>query len=206
MILRSLRGDHRSNRVHRASRSARVSISGGCIISRDAGAERAQIDWLSSTSTLPPSTPLARFAQSQHSPFARWRLTRAAAVRARLIAPLRARIQELRAGICRATISPHRRIRLADGALDPTAIGALAQLSALLVMELSTPGVLEWAAQGLTLEYLRRADSRVYSLARLDKTDWSGTSTVGVPVTVTDAAGSEVARAVISFAVAARSD
>jgi hypothetical protein len=43
-------------------------------------------------------------------------------------------------------------------------------------------------------------------VARLDKTDWAETGLVGVPVTISDAAGAEVARAVVSFAVAMRSD
>ena len=44
------------------------------------------------------------------------------------------------------------------------------------------------------------------ALARLDKTDWAETGLIGVPVTITDDAGTEVARAVVSFAVATRSD
>jgi hypothetical protein len=46
----------------------------------------------------------------------------------------------------------------------------------------------------------------VNALARLDKTDWAETGLVGVPVTLTDDAGTEIARAVVSFAVATRSD
>ena len=37
--------------------------------------------------------------------------------------------------------------------------------------------------------------------ARLDKTEWTGPENVGVPVTVTDSAGKEVVRAVISMYV-----
>ena len=97
-------------------------------------------------------------------------------------------------------------VRSADGAVDPMAISALAQLAAIMVIEVSVPEGLCWTARGLTVEHLRRADSTVVALARLDKTDWAEPGLVGVPVTISDAAGIEVARAVVSFAVAMRSD
>jgi len=100
----------------------------------------------------------------------------------------------------------HRRACSSDGAVDPMAIGALAQLSATMLIEVSVPEGLCWSARGLTLEHLRRAESAVLATARLDKTDWAETGLVGVPVTIGDAAGNEVARAVVSFAVAMRSD
>jgi hypothetical protein len=80
---------------------------------------------------------------------------------------LRAELQELRVGLCRAIMNAHRRVRTIDGGIDPIAIGAL---------------------------------------ARLDKIDWGQAALVGVPVTVSDGQGKEVARAVISFAVTARND
>ena len=53
---------------------------------------------------------------------------------------------------------------------------------------------------------LSRAGLQVSALARLDKTEWTGGAMVGVPVTVRDGTGSEVARAVVSFAVAVRTN
>jgi hypothetical protein len=39
------------------------------------------------------------------------------------------------------------------------------------------------------------------ALARLDRIDWNRAGPVGVPVTISDARGTEVARAVVSFLV-----
>ena len=100
----------------------------------------------------------------------------------------------------------HRRVCSSDGAIDPIAIGALAQLAAITLIEVSVPEGLSWSARGLMLEHLRRAESAVLATARLDKADWAETGLLGVPVTIGDAAGSEVARAVVSFAVAMRTD
>ncbi len=116
------------------------------------------------------------------------------------------RFEELRPGLCRAAIDVHRRVRTADGSIDPLAVGALAQLAATMVVEVSAPGSMRWCPRGLTIEHLRRAESVVIALARLDKNEWREDSMVGVPVTVRDATGSEVARAVVSFASAARTN
>ncbi|MGC2459937.1 MAG: DUF4442 domain-containing protein [Steroidobacteraceae bacterium] len=127
-------------------------------------------------------------------------------MRTPLLAALQARFAELRVGLCRTEMRAHRRVCSADGAIDPMAISALAQLAAIMVIEVSVPEGVSWAARGLTLEHLRRVDCAVVALARLDKTDWAESGLVGVPVTISDAAGIEVARAVVSFAVAMRSD
>jgi acyl-coenzyme A thioesterase PaaI-like protein len=127
-------------------------------------------------------------------------------MRTPLLAALQARFGELRVGLCRTEMHAHRRVCSADGAVDPMAISALAQLAAIMVIEVSVPEGVSWTARGLTVEHLRRVDSAVVALARLDKTDWAETGLVGVPVTISDAAGIEVARAVVSFAVAMRSD
>jgi hypothetical protein len=79
-------------------------------------------------------------------------------------------------------------------------------LAAIMVIEVSVPEGVGWTARGLTVEHLRRAESAVVALARLDKIDWAEPGLVGVPVTIGDAAGIEVGRAVVSFAVAMRND
>ena len=176
----------------------------GHLITTDEGAVRAQIDWLTLTSTASPA--LRDYEDAQRSPLAKWRFTRATSARAPLLAALQVRFEELRPGLCQAAIDAHRRVRTADGSIDPLAVGALAQLAATMVVEVSAPQSMQWWPRGLTIEHLRRAQSVVIALARLDKTEWSEGSMVGVPVTVRDGTGSEVARAVVSFAVAVRTN
>ena len=127
-------------------------------------------------------------------------------MRTPLLSTLQARFGELRVGLCRIEMQAHRRVCSADGAIDPMAISALAQLTATMVMDVSVPEGLRSTVRGLTIEYLRRAESSVVSLARFDKTDWAQSDLVSVPVTLSETAGQEVARAVVSFAVAMRID
>jgi len=142
----------------------------------------------------------------QRSVLGHWRFARAVRMRSPLLAALQPRFDELRVGMCRAQMPAHRRIRLADGGIDPLAISALAQLAATMVIEVSAPESLSWSARGLTVEYLRRTEIGLAATARLDKTDWAESGLLGVPVTIGElgAAGAEIARAVVSFAVAVR--
>ncbi len=202
-----MRRECKSNKVARPPTTGcrRFPPIGDRIISSESGTVGGQIDWLTLSPTAPPSDALRRYQRLQGSALGKWRFARAAAARAPLLPALQARLEELRHGLCRAVMRSHRRVRCADGAIDPMAIGALAQLAANMVMEVSVPDRLSWTAHGLTIEHLRRADAVAIALARLDKADWSQTREVGVPVTVSDAAGVEVSRAVVSFAVAAHS-
>ncbi len=167
---------------------------------------RAQIDWLTPTPAAPASTVEREFENLGHAALAKWRITRATRARAPLLRALQVRFEELRPGLCRAAIDAHRRVRTGDGSIDSLAVGALAQIAATMVVDLSAPASMQWWPRGLTIEHLRRAESIVIALARLDKTEWSGESMLGVPVTVRDGTGGEVARAVVSFALAVRTN
>jgi acyl-coenzyme A thioesterase PaaI-like protein len=161
---------------------------------------------LTQAPSAPPSQALRRYERLQRSILGRWRFARAARRRTPLLAALQARFAELRVGLCRAEMHAHPGVRAGDGAVDPMAISALAQLAAIMVIEVSVPEGVGWTARGLTVEHLKRAESAVVALARLDKIDWAEPGLVGVPVTIGDAAGIEVGRAVVSFAVAMRND
>jgi Domain of unknown function (DUF4442) len=156
--------------------------------------------------TAPPSQILRRYQRSQSSLLGRWRFARTARMRTPLLATLQAQFGELRVGLCRTEMQAHRRVCSADGAVDPMAISALAQLAATMLIEVSVPASLSWRVRGLTAEHLRRVEAAVIAVARLDKTDWAETGLVGVPVTISEVAGVEIAPAVVSFAVAMRID
>jgi acyl-coenzyme A thioesterase PaaI-like protein len=178
----------------------------GHTISTDPRAARPQLDWLTLAPSAPPSQALRRYQRAQGSLLGRWRFARAARMRTPLLATLQAQFGELRVGLCRIEMQAHRRVCSADGAVDPMAISALAQLAATTVLEVSVPEGVSWTVRGLTAEHLRRVESTVYAVARLDKTEWAETGLIGVPVTISEDTGAEVARAVVSFAVAMRID
>lgn len=81
------------------------------------------------------------------------------------------------------------------------AMGNLCELAAGMVTEVSLPSHLRWLPRGMTIEYLRRAESDCTATARLLKAEWAAPENVAVPVSVIDASGTEVVRAVITMYV-----
>jgi hypothetical protein len=76
-----------------------------------------------------------------------------------------------------------------------------AELAAGMVTEVTTPPGTRWIPRGMTIEYLRKAESEVSATARLDKSEWAAAGNVAVPVSVADKNGNEVVRAVITMHV-----
>jgi hypothetical protein len=60
---------------------------------------------------------------------------------------------------------------------------------------------MSWHSRGMTIEYLRRAESDVTATARLDKAEWGDAQNIAVPVSAVDRNGTEVVRAVITVRV-----
>jgi acyl-coenzyme A thioesterase PaaI-like protein len=80
------------------------------------------------------------------------------------------------------------------------AMGNLCELAAGMVTEVTIPSTMRWLPRGMTIEYLRKAASDVTATARLARTEWPGApENVAVPVSVIDANGTEVVRAVITM-------
>jgi len=72
--------------------------------------------------------------------------------------------------------------------------------------EVTIPVGMRWIPRGMTIEYLAKAETDIIATARLDKTEWTGAENIGVPVSVQDANGKEVVRAVISMYVSPRKE
>jgi acyl-coenzyme A thioesterase PaaI-like protein len=132
----------------------------------------------------------------------RWLFARMVCRRAPYFAPLRPHFIELRSNLCKVAMNPRRRVENHLGTIHALALGNLCELAAGMVTEVTTPPGTRWVSRGMTIEYLRKAESEVCATARLDKSDWSAPGTVAVPVSVADKNGNEVVRAVISMHIA----
>ena len=102
-------------------------------------------------------------------------------------------------------MSNRRAVQNHIASVHAIAIANLCELAAGMVTEVTIPAGMRWIPRGMTIEYLKRADGELAATARLDKSDWSGAVNIGVPVTVVDAEGLEVVRAVITMYVSMRS-
>ena len=145
---------------------------------------------------------LAAWHRRSGSRLGRWLFARMVCRRAPYFATIRPRFSELRPGLCKVGMRRHRSLENHLGAIHALALGNLCELAADMVTEVTTPPGTRWIPRGMTIEYLRKAESEVSATARLDKSEWTAPGNVAVPVSVADKNGNEVVRAVITMQVA----
>lgn len=134
----------------------------------------------------------------------RWWFTRLACRDAPYLSSIRPRFRTLRPGLCAVSLSHHRDVLDTNGAVHAMAMANLCELAARVLMQTTVPQTLRWSPRGMTIEYLAAVGTDALATARLDRRDWSGSTQLGVPVTVVDASGREAVRAVISMSLSAR--
>ena len=155
------------------------------------------------TSTPQPMA-LRYFRTLARWPGGRWLFARAVCFKAPYFSSIRPRFLELKPGLCQVALRKRRAVQNHMGSVHAIAMANLCELAAGTLMEVTIPLTMRWIPRGMTIEYLRRAATDVSATARLDKSGWGPPENVGVPVTITDVAGDEVVRAVITMYVSER--
>ena len=145
---------------------------------------------------------LRAWRKASASSFGRWWFARSVCRRAPYFGTIRPRFLELAPALCRVSMRKRRGVENHIGSVHALAMGNLCELAAGMVTEVTIPTTMRWLPRGMTIEYLRRAESDVTATARLIKIEWPGHSeNIAVPVTIVDANGTEVVRAVITMYV-----
>jgi acyl-coenzyme A thioesterase PaaI-like protein len=160
------------------------------------------MDWLNMTYSTSIGPTLRAWHKHSASRLGRWLFARMVCRRAPYFATIRPRFVELRPSFCKVGMRRRRRIENHLGAIHALALGNLCELAAGMVTEVTTPPGSRWIPRGMTIEYLRKAETEVQATARLDKSEWTAPGNVAVPVSVTDRNGNEVVRAVITMHIA----
>jgi acyl-coenzyme A thioesterase PaaI-like protein len=153
------------------------------------------------TQTHPTPATLAAWRRRSPSRFGRWWFARSLCRRAPYFAAINPHFLELRPALCVVLMPRQASTGGPSGTVHALAIANLCELAAQTVTEVTVPAGMTWHSRGMTIEYLRRAESDVTATARLDKTEWNEMQNVAVPVTAIDRNGSEVVRAVITMRV-----
>ncbi|HEY1283818.1 MAG TPA: hotdog fold domain-containing protein, partial [Steroidobacteraceae bacterium] len=134
------------------------------------------------TNTTATGPVMRSWERWSSSAFGRWMFARAVCRRAPYFGTIRPRFLELTPGVCRVSLRKRRRVQNHIGTVHALAIGNLCELAAGMVTEVSLPGTMRWLPRGMTIEYLRKAETDVTATARLAKTEWSGAAeNVAVP-------------------------
>jgi len=163
-----------------------------------------QSDWLTRTDTTAAGPTLRAWMRLQRSSFGRWMFARTVCRRAPYFGTIKPRFVDLQPKLCRVFMRKRRAVENHIHTVHALAMGNLCELAAGLCTEVTIPVGMRWIPRGMTIEYLAKAETDVLATARLDKTEWTGAENVAVPVSVTDANGKEVVRAVISMYVSLR--
>ena len=150
------------------------------------------------------SRALRLYERLARRPFGKWLFAEIICLNAPYFATIEPRFRDLRPGFCQVSMRKRRRVLNHIRTVHALAIGNLCELAAGMMMEATLPSELRWIPRGMTIEYLHKAKSDVTASARLDKSEWTSGENVGVPVTVEDADGQEVVRAVITMHVSRR--
>jgi acyl-coenzyme A thioesterase PaaI-like protein len=144
---------------------------------------------------------LSDWQKRSQSRFGRWLFTRALCRRAPYFASIKPYFLELRPTLCVVVMPRHRATSGPGETVHALAIANLCELAVSTVTEVTLPSTMSWHTRGMTIEYLRRAESDVTATARLDKTEWGEAQNIAIPVSAVDRNGTEVVRAVITVRV-----
>jgi len=163
------------------------------------------MDGLNLTHTTSIGPVLSAWRRASRSRLGRWLFARTVCRRAPYFGTIRPRFLELEPALCRVSMRKRRAVENHIHSVHALAIGNLCELAAGMVTEVTLPATMRWLPRGMTIEYLRRAESDVTATARLTKSEWSGQAeNIAVPVSVVDATGTEVVRAVITMYVSVK--
>lgn len=149
-----------------------------------------------------PGPVLRAWQRASTSTLGRWLFARSVCRRAPYFGTIRPRFVELAPGVCRVAMRKRRAVENHIHTVHALAMGNLCELAAGMVTEVTIPSSMRWLPRGMTIEYLRKAESGITATARLARSEWPASAeNVGVPVSVVDSTGTEVVRAVITMYV-----
>jgi acyl-coenzyme A thioesterase PaaI-like protein len=138
-------------------------------------------------------------------PGGRWLFARLVCRSAPYFATIRPAVAELRPGRCEVRMRKRRAVENHLGTVHAIAICNMAELAAGLASDATVPPTHRWIPTGMTVEYLRKAETDLRAVAELELLPALGAKAeVPVYVTAFDASGESVFRATIRMWVAAR--
>jgi acyl-coenzyme A thioesterase PaaI-like protein len=131
-------------------------------------------------------------------PGGRWLYSRLVCWKAPYFASIRPRFEELQPGRCLVRMRKRRAVLNHIGTVHAIAMCNLAELAAGTMTDVTLPPTHRWIPKGMTVEYLRKAETDLRAVAALVPIPAFGDAAeLVVPVDVTDTAGAVVFRAAI---------
>ena len=147
---------------------------------------------------------LAAWKRFERWPFGKALFSRFICWKAPYFATIHPRFEEFRPGLARVSMRKRRAVTNHIGTVHAIAMCNLAELAAGTMTEISIPPAMRWLPKGMTVEYLKKAESDVVAVATLAEVAEGAAKDVPVTVEVKDRSGELVCRAVITMWVSPR--
>ncbi len=151
------------------------------------------------------ATPAQMFARLRRYPMGAALFSAAVCRRAPYFASISPRFRELRPGLAEVFIRNRRRVHNHLGTVNAIAMCAMCELAAGTMIDSSLPRGLRWIPRGMTVRYIKKADTDLTARAELVQPlaeDFQGD--VVVPARVRNAAGEIVMEADITMYISVR--
>jgi acyl-coenzyme A thioesterase PaaI-like protein len=133
-------------------------------------------------------------------PGGKWCFSRLVCMRAPYFGSIRPRFDALRAGYCEIRIRKRRSVLNHIGTVHAIAMCNMAELAGGTMAEVSVPSTHRWIPKGMTVQYLKKAETDLRAVAELKAMPQFGVAAeLPVTVNVMDVNGDAVFRAVITM-------
>ncbi|OAL85809.1 DUF4442 domain-containing protein [Acinetobacter sp. SFD] len=146
------------------------------------------------------SNTLEIWQKMSSKPGGKWAFTKALCFKAPYFGSISPKFQELRPEFCKISITKRRSVLNHLGTVHAIAMCNMAELAGGTMTEVTVPATHRWIPKGMTVEYLKKANTDLIATASPESTmDLSKASEFKVNVVVRDTKADIVFRAVINM-------
>jgi acyl-coenzyme A thioesterase PaaI-like protein len=129
-----------------------------------------------------------------------WLFGRLVCWKAPYFSTIRPRFLALRPGYCEVRMRKRHAVLNHIGTVHAIAMCNMAEVAAGIMTDVTIPPTHRWIPKGMTVEYLRKAESDLRAVAELEPVpQFAAAADLAAPVSVTDTAGQVVFRALITM-------
>jgi acyl-coenzyme A thioesterase PaaI-like protein len=144
---------------------------------------------------------LATWNKMSAKPFGKWLFSRAVSFKAPYFASIKPRFEEMRPGYAKVSMKKRRSVENHIGTVHAIACCNLAEVAAGTMLEASLPKSMRWLPRGMNVQYLKKAETDLVAIAKVDDFAEGPARDVVVAVDIQDANGQVVVHADIAMYV-----
>jgi len=147
------------------------------------------------------SSVLDIWKKSEKSGFGRWFFSFMVCRKAPYFSTIRPRFEVLEVGRAQVSMKKRRGVQNHIGTVHAIAMCNLAELAGGTMTEVSVPRSMRWLPKGMTVSYVRKAETDITAYATLPVVEEGAARDVDASVEIKDTAGHVVCKAVITMYV-----